>query len=60
MKDKEILKCEGDCHLDGEHILPVVPVEVSGLGWKPTKFNYCQAAIKEDKRRGFTVKTKKV
>lgn len=45
--------CEGSCEI---HKGEVIPVIISGLGWKDTKFNYCQNAIEEDERRGFSVR----
>jgi hypothetical protein len=45
--------CEGSCE---EHKGEVVPVIIEGHGWDGTKFNYCQAAIEEDERRGFVVR----
>jgi hypothetical protein len=45
-------KCEVNCN---GHIGNVVMVNVYGQGWKPLRFHYCQAAIEEDKRRGFDV-----
>nr|WP_298658919.1 hypothetical protein [uncultured Flavobacterium sp.] len=45
--------CEGSCE---EHKGEVVPVIIEGHGWNGTKFNYCQAAIEEDERRGFVVR----
>lgn len=43
-----MLKCEGACE---EHRGEVKEVLVQGWGY----FNYCEEAIKEDTRRGFTV-----
>jgi hypothetical protein len=50
-------KCEGCCHeYDEGHQGEVVEVEVSGHGWKPSTFYYCQTAIKIDKENGFLVR----
>jgi hypothetical protein len=46
------MKCEGSCE---EHAGEVRQVIVSGHGWNPTPFTYCDNAIIEDRRRGFTV-----
>lgn len=52
----ELLDCEGECSSYGQCDGDVRAVEVSGNGFKaPFYFNYCQAAIKEDQRRGFLV-----
>jgi hypothetical protein len=51
----EIKECEGSCEERGGHIGEIVRVIVSSNTWKPMEFNYCQAAIEEDKKRGFTV-----
>lgn len=45
--------CEGSCEV---HKGEVVPVIIEGHGWDGAKFNYCQAAIEEDERRGFVVR----
>lgn len=51
-------QCEGNCiETHGEHSGEATGVIISGNGWKPTKFNYCQNAIDEDIRRGFIVET---
>jgi hypothetical protein len=53
------LKCEGNCIEDfGEHKGTVKEVIVSGITFKPMTFNYCENAIEEDTRRGFTVEIK--
>lgn len=52
---KEIKECEGSCKERDGHAGEVVRVIVSSNTWKPMEFNYCQAAIEEDKKRGFTV-----
>jgi hypothetical protein len=44
--------CEGSCEI---HKGEVVSVTIQGHGWGGIKFNYCQAAIEEDERRGFVV-----
>jgi hypothetical protein len=44
--------CDGACEI---HIGEVIPVIIYGHGWDGIKFNYCQVAIEEDKRRGFVV-----
>lgn len=50
------MKCDGECSKDGTCKGAVKPVKVSGNGFKgPFTFNYCNTAIKEDMRRGFTV-----
>ena len=49
-------KCEGNClQTHGEHKGEVKPVVVYSIEWEETKFNYCENAIYEDIRRGFTV-----
>ena len=49
--------CEGNClETHGTHKGEVIAVILSGQGWKDTKFNYCQNAIEEDERRGFSVR----
>jgi hypothetical protein len=45
--------CEGSCEV---HKGEVVPVIIERHGWDGIKFNYCQAAIEEDERRGFVVR----
>lgn len=45
--------CEGSCDVHKGEVLPVI---IEGHGWDGTKFNYCQAAIEEDERRGFVVR----
>jgi len=45
--------CEGSCE---NHKGEVIPVIIEGHGWDGIKFNYCQAAIEEDERRGFVVR----
>ncbi len=53
----EQTKCEGNCiETHGEHKGEVSHVVVYSIDWKETKFNYCQNAVDEDTRRGFTVK----
>lgn len=47
------MECEGSCQ---EHTGEVKTVLVSSEWWKPTKFNYCDAAIEEDRSRGFDVR----
>lgn len=57
----EKIKCEGNClEHHGEHKGIVSPVVVYGQAIKPTKFNYCENAIKEDLRRGFVVEIKPI
>ena len=51
MKEKKI--CEGACKIHRGDISYVI---IYGHGWDGLKFNYCQEAIQEDKRRGFNVK----
>lgn len=47
------MHCEGSCE---EHKGEVVPVLCYAPGDRePWKFNYCEEAIAEDERRGFTV-----
>lgn len=48
------LKCDGYCDKDDGHKGEVITVDVI---WEdvPVRFNYCENAIKEDKRRGFEV-----
>ena len=47
------MHCEGSCE---EHNGEVVPVLCYAPGDRePWKFNYCEEAIAEDERRGFTV-----
>ena len=55
MSDK--YECEGSCDWEGcdGHFGEAVKVIVSGYGWEPQEFYYCQTAIEEDKRRGFDV-----
>lgn len=58
MKEHEHLKCEGNCiNLFGEHSGDVYPVIVTddSIHKRTYYFNYCQAAIDEDRQRGFTV-----
>ena len=46
-------ECEGGCE---EHVGTVNQVTVTGNGFKGGfTFNYCEEAIAEDRRRGFTV-----
>lgn len=50
------MKCDGNCvQTHGEHKMEVKHVIVYNHEWKETKFNYCQNAVDEDRRRGFTV-----
>lgn len=58
-RDDELVKratnvkqpCDGDCEHFGGHSGDVITVHVVDWGI----FNYCQSAISEDRRRGFTV-----
>ena len=48
--------CEGNClATHGEHSREVEKVLVSGMGTVEMEFYYCQNAIQEDEKRGFTV-----
>jgi len=51
MQTNTLVECEGSCEV---HKGVVMPVKVSGNGFD-LSFNYCQAAISEDERRGFVV-----
>ena len=55
MKDGSILTCDGLCK---EHRGRVRPVKCYQLmDRSPWRFHYCEEAIQEDRRRGFTVET---
>jgi len=52
------MNCEGSCE---KHVGEVIKVLVHGHNIpedKPYPFDYCEEAIAEDKRRGFTVTRK--
>lgn len=50
---REQLECEGDCT---EHRGRVREVIVTGHGWDPLDFFYCDEAVSVDRERGFTVR----
>lgn len=53
-------KCEGSCIENyGSHKGDVKEVLVSSEQWQPMTFFYCENAIDEDIKRGFTVIIKK-
>jgi hypothetical protein len=58
MNKEGYMTCEGSCE---EHVGDVVDVWVTSINFNnglPWHFTYCQEAIAEDRRRGFTVDLK--
>ncbi len=48
------MQCEGSCEEHKGEVVPVLCYAPGDRG-EPWKFNYCEEAIAEDERRGFTV-----
>jgi len=49
------LKCEGNCAIQGMCEGEVRSVHVSGNGWDKVPYDYCEAAIAQDRSNGYTV-----
>ena len=58
MQSNAPTNCEGACAREAYCKGGARSVTVSGHGWRPIEFLYCQAAIESDRKAGFTVELK--